>query len=391
MSNVGNLNIQLSLDSAKFTQGMNNAKNSTQRFAKDTQSQIASLDSGFNSLGKKLTILAADTLGSYAANSVQKVVGLADSYTELGNRLRLVTDGDKEHAQAMQSVVDVSLKTHQTLGSTGAVYQRIAQNAEALHLSQAKVASITETVSKAVAISGATTQAADAALMQFGQSLANGVFRGDEFNSVMEQTPGLAQAMADGLGVTIGQFRAMANAGQLTNDVIIKALENAKGGVDEKFGRLISTISSAWNDFNSSLTVFVGEADQTIGVSKGIVSVMGLLSQNLGSVATVAGSVGAAFATVKFTQKAQEALSLFNANRQNAQAALASAQSVRQQAAAELEHARAAQQSLAAQLKLAQTEQQRLTIRKAMSAQSAQIIALSKAETAASVGLATAK
>ena len=78
----------------------------------------------------------------------------------------------------MESVFDISLKTNQSIQATSGVYQRFAQNAEALKISQAQVASLTETVSKAVAISSASAESAQAALMQFGQALGSGVFRG---------------------------------------------------------------------------------------------------------------------------------------------------------------------------------------------------------------------
>lgn len=102
---------------------------------------------------------------------------------------------------------------------------------------------MTETVSKAVAISGASSASAEAALTQFGQALTSGSFRGDEFNSVIEQTPALAQAIAKGLGVTTGELRQMANNGKLTSDVLVKALEKAKSSVDSKFNK-------QWTNFN---------------------------------------------------------------------------------------------------------------------------------------------
>ena len=89
-------------------------------------------------------------------------------------------------------------------------------------------ARLTETVSKAVAISGASAQAADAALVQFGQALASGTLRGEELNSVMEQTPALAKAIAQGMGITVGQLRSVAAEGKITSQEIVKALRNVE-------------------------------------------------------------------------------------------------------------------------------------------------------------------
>ncbi|MDF7383496.1 tape measure protein, partial [Proteus mirabilis] len=106
-----------------------------------------------------------------------------DSWTELQNRLKLVTESSVELNKATQAVYDIAQKTYQSLDATAQVYQRFADNADRLGLSQQKVAELTGTVSKAVAISGASATAAQAALTQFGQALASGQLRGEELNS----------------------------------------------------------------------------------------------------------------------------------------------------------------------------------------------------------------
>src|SRR5690606_34645621 len=125
----------------------------------------------------------------------------ADAFTGLQNRLRLVTDSQTELYQATNDLFDISLRTAQNIDSTAQVYQRFAQNADRLGISLTDVADLTDTVSKAVAISGSSAESAQAALVQFGQALASGTLRGEELNSVLEQAPGLAQAIADGLNV----------------------------------------------------------------------------------------------------------------------------------------------------------------------------------------------
>lgn len=101
------------------------------------------------------------------------------------------------------------------------IYQRFADNSDKLGISLSKTAELTETVSKAISISGGSAASADAALVQFGQALASGVLRGEEFNSIAEQAPGLLKAIAQGLGVNVGQLRAMAADGKLTGDVLL--------------------------------------------------------------------------------------------------------------------------------------------------------------------------
>ncbi|BBR53848.1 MULTISPECIES: tape measure protein [Pseudomonas] len=202
-----------------------------------------------------------------AAFSAAKIAAAAEQYTNLTNRVRLVTEGAEQLAYAQQSVYEIAQNARQPLEATAQVYQRIAQNGRQLGLSFADVASVTETVAKTVALSGASAQAADAAMVQFGQALASGTLRGDELNSILEQTPALAQAIARGLGVTIGQLRSLGSEGKLTSAAIVKALQDQKEQVDELSSSLNITVSQALTAFNNSLVATVGRLDEATGAS----------------------------------------------------------------------------------------------------------------------------
>lgn len=110
------------------------------------------------------------------------------------------------------------------------------------------MARLTETVSKVVTISGASAASAETALMQFGQAMASGELRGEELNSVMEQTPGLADAIAKGLGITTAELKAMGKAGELAIPKVIEALKKAKDSVDSDFEKRVMTISQAFTN-----------------------------------------------------------------------------------------------------------------------------------------------
>lgn len=226
---LGQLNIQLTLDQARFQQNLEKAQNRAKQFSVRSSQYLNNIEKAAQNLNN---FTRGTFWAGFAGGRIAQLKNYADGYTEIQNKLRLVESASINSARGLESVFDISLKTNQSIQATSGVYQRFAQNAEALKISQAQVASLTETVSKAVAMSGASAKSAQAALMQFGQALGSGVFRGDEFNSVMEQTPGLAKAIADGLGVTTGELRNMAKEGKLTTDILIPALERAKSSVD---------------------------------------------------------------------------------------------------------------------------------------------------------------
>ena len=293
---LGQLNIQLTLDQARFQQNLEKAQNRAKQFSVRSSQYLNNIEKAAQNLNN----FTRGTFGAgFAGGRIAQLKNYADGYTEIQNKLRLVESASINSARGLESVFDISLKTNQSIQATSGVYQRFAQNAEALKISQAQVASLTETVSKAVAMSGASAESAQAALMQFGQALGSGVFRGDEFNSVMEQTPGLAKAIADGLGVTTGELRNMAKEGKLTTDVLIPALERAKSSVDSQFGSRILTISAALENLSTATVKWVGETDNAIGVSRTAAEIINGFSHHLTVAATVMGTFGAAVGATK--------------------------------------------------------------------------------------------
>jgi len=229
-----------------------------------------------NALGRMASMLAS-------AFAVSKIIEYADAYTNLQNRLKLVTDSTEALGQATQNVIDIAQNSRQALGATGDLYFKISQNADKLGLSVADVSQVTETFGKTLALSGAGTQQAEAAILQFSQALASGVIRGDEFNSVAENAPAAMDAFSRALGVGKGELRKLAAEGALTSDVLIQALKEQSEEVDKAFGKTESTISQAFTNLKNNVIVFVGQMNQATESSKGFVSSLDGLSNWLES------------------------------------------------------------------------------------------------------------
>ena len=240
------------------------------------------LGSSFNNLNS-MALTLVKTFGAYI--TISEAIARSDMYTGLQNRLKLVTHSQTELSQAMNDTFNIAQATGARWDSTAQVYQRFADNAKTLGINMKHTAQLTETVSKAIAISGGSATSAEAALTQFGQSLASGVFRGEEFNSVAVQAPGLLKALASGLDVNIGQLRKMANAGQLTGDVLVKALDNSKESVDQLFGKTDFTIGQSFTMLSNQVTKFIGESNKGTGAASTLASSIQALASNFNLVA----------------------------------------------------------------------------------------------------------
>ncbi|MCK9139949.1 tape measure protein [Haemophilus influenzae] len=412
MSSLGSLNILLSLDSIQFNQALDKSSYQTQKFAKQVELNFTKAQTKAKQFSERTTQYlnniekAANTInkttkntfwagivssgGSYLSSGISDVIKYADSYTELQNRIRLVTNSQTAMVAATESVFDISLKTNQAVGATAQIYQRFAQNADRLNLSQLQVSELTETVAKSVAISGASAGAAEAALMQFGQALGSAELRGDELNSVIEQTPGLADAIAKGLGTTTGELKNLAKAGKLDIHTVIQALVKARDTVDNDFNKRVKTLSMSFTNLETSITKFSGEANSALGVTQKLATGVDFVSDHLQELIIGLGSLTAALAIGHLSKYGLELLKTGYASAKNALAHIAEAKAIATKATAMRTAAQVEMASLNAQFKLAQSEQTRFALRERMKVQSAQIIALAQAEATAKRNLATA-
>nr|DAN48519.1 MAG TPA: Tail tape measure [Bacteriophage sp.] len=408
MSSLGSLYIGLSLDTVQFQDGLSKSEYQTRKFTRQFEANFSRAQEKarqfserttqyLNNIEKAANNINSTTKWSFRLDNLgraqdlsKQVIAMMDSYTELQNRIRLVTHSQTEMAQATESVFDISSRTNQAVGATAQIYQRFAKNADTLNISQQKVVELTETVSKAVALSGAAQASSEAALMQFGQALASGELRGAELNSVMEQTPALAQAIADGLGVSVGALKDMGKNGELSINKVITALEKAKSSVDSDFEKRVKTLSMSYTNLETSFIKYAGEADRTYGITQKLGESVDFVSKNLDQLITAAVVLTGALAVGRISQYSAELAKSGIISAKNALAHTAEAKSIYERATAMRVAAQLEMSSLTAQLQLAQSEQTRFALRERMKVQSAQIIALAEAEATAKRNLATA-
>ncbi|MDC5094290.1 tape measure protein [Acinetobacter baumannii] len=272
-----------------------------ERNARNLGNELVSIERKGEFASKSMDSLSAATraLAGHMAGlvTVGAAISKMDTYTGLQNRLKLVTNNQFELNKATEDTFRIAQKTYSAWDSVLQVYQRFSDNAKTLNLTMDDTARLTETVSKAVAISGASAEAADASLVQFGQALASGTLRGEELNSVMEQTPALAKAIAQGMGITVGELRSVAAEGKITSQEIVKALRNVESDVDALFAKTDITIGQSLTLLNNEITKFVGEASQGSGAAQALSGSIKVLAENLESISYVAILGGTALLT----------------------------------------------------------------------------------------------
>ncbi|HDS1522168.1 TPA: tape measure protein [Stenotrophomonas maltophilia] len=295
-----------------------------------------------SAMGAVVNVARSAVAGVVGAQAVASVVKLSDEYANISGRLKLATDGHKAFTQAQSEVFNISQRTSTALESTATLYARLAQSTAEYGISQQRQLALTESINRTFTISGASAVAASNTITQFTQALAGGVLRAEEFNSVIENSPRLAQALADGLGVGMGELRKMVNDGQVSIDKIVGALENQSATIQAEFNQMPLTVERAMVQLRNSVTRYIGEASQELGAGSGLAEGVAFLAQNMEAVGQAANVLAVAFGG-KLVANILQATA----------AKIASAASSRELARQELVAARAAEVQAAGQLSMA--------------------------------------
>ena len=282
--------LRIVIDSRNAERNARNVANELQNIERNGDHASRSMDS---------MSVATRSLVGYMGGlvTIGAAISKMDTYTGLNNKLKLVTNSQVELNQALGDTFKIAQNTAQAWDSVAQIYQRFSDNSKRLNITQAQTAALTDTVAKSIAISGGSAASAEAALIQFSQALASNVLRGEELNSVMEQAPGLAKAIAQGMGITVGQLRSVAAEGKITGDVLVDALTKAKSSVDDLFSKTDFTISQSFTQLSNEVTKFVGEAGKGSGAASALSDSIGFLANNLSAIADIAIVGGVALLT----------------------------------------------------------------------------------------------
>lgn len=309
------------------------------------EASVNRTERSITSASQALSGLSAVAKGVIAALSIQQVAQYGNEWVTVNNKLANSVRASEDLAQVTQRVFDISQNTMSSLSATATLYGRLERATRSAGTSTEDLVKLTSTINKGLAVSGATTEEASSTMTQLSQALASGVLRGEEFNSISENGSRLAAGLADSLGVTIGQLRAMAAEGKLTTEVVVNGLLKQSDAIAKEFANTAMTMGQALTIATNNITKFVGESS-TVSTSikafnTGVISA----SENLETIS----SVLIALATVMGGRYAA-ALSLATADKIKLTAA-----SIAEAKASELS-AKDAELEAAAKLRLAEVE-----------------------------------
>ncbi|WP_432538945.1 tape measure protein [Klebsiella pneumoniae] len=302
-----------------------------------------------NNTERSMSSLSGVAVALAAALSVKQVSEYADAWATVNNKLANSLRPNEQLADVTERVFNITQQTRSSLDATASLYARLERATRQYGTSADDLAKLTTIINQGFVVSGATAQEAENAIIQLSQGLASGALRGEEFNSVNEQGNRLIVALADSMGVSIGEMRNMAAQGKLTTDVVVNGLLSQGAVIGKEFANTTTTISQALQVAGNNVTKFFGENstvktgaaifnDAVVTASENI----GVLSAALTAAAAIMGSRYVGALTMSAASQIQSALAAqrqATANTQAAQSALIAATSVKRKAVADKEAA----------------------------------------------------
>ena len=264
-----NINVRISADSSEATAAVNKVANTisselpksvaeaSNRVAKEAAGIRAEIKSIVSQMNKGLQFAGAVTGIGFVADKIKDVAvaatQTADELTSIRSRINLINDGSQTTAEIMNKVYDAANRSRGSYTDMADSVAKLNMLAKDAFSSNDEAIAFVEQLNKQFKISGASVQEASAAMYQLTQAMAAGKLQGDEFHSIMENAPLLAQSIANEMGLTVGQLKEMSSQGLITSDIIKEALFNSAEETNAKFAEIPMTFAEVGQSIQNEL------------------------------------------------------------------------------------------------------------------------------------------
>lgn len=229
-----------------------------------------------------------------AGFGAKAIIDIGDAYTILQNKLQNVTESQSQVNLLTKELFNLANGTRASIGETATAYVRFDRALKILGKSQKESLRLTETVNKALIVSGTAPQEAASALLQLSQGFNAGRLQGDEFRAVSENIPIVLDAVAKALDVPINKVKQMSTEGKITAEVLFNAFKLIEKQVDVTFAKTLPTVGQAMVVAKNKATQFFGELNKSVGFTAALSTGILLLSNHVDILAAGVAVLGTA-------------------------------------------------------------------------------------------------
>lgn len=247
---------------AEFQQDMRKITQATHESVSQMSKSLSGLESSFTRAFAVIGGGAAITAG------IRSAIKLGDEYNSLNARLKNITASTNDYGQVSQRLLEITQKNGVALRDTVSVFQQLQRTTKELGVSNNDMIKLTDIVQKLGVIGGSSSEQMKNGMLQFSQALAGGTVHAEEFNSILENMPEVANRIAKGMGVSMGQLRSMVKDQKVAAADLFDALMKQKNTIESEFGKMPQSVERSWMKLQTSVQQTIGELDKSFGMTK---------------------------------------------------------------------------------------------------------------------------
>jgi tape measure domain-containing protein len=247
------------------TSGLDKAESRMKKFVSNIKGQQGGLEKSALSLGKVLA-------GVISFETLRRGAMLADEYKLINARIKNATKEFKSYYAVQKQVQSIAMNTGGNYNDTSKLYINIQRAAPEIGATQKQALQLTDTLNKLGVISGASTTEMKNGMLQFGQAMAGGILRAEEFNSIIENIPEVANRIAKGLGMTVGQLRLAVLDGKVLSKDVFASLLKQSDQVNKDFAEMPMTMGRGMESMKTGGMSFLAQLDEQLGMTNMIAS-----------------------------------------------------------------------------------------------------------------------
>lgn len=248
--------------------------NKLDKGARNAGSGMKNAGGAASGLKTSMSMLAGAISVSLIIEWGKRFLEVADNMTQLQAGIARLSNDAKTANETFSSLANIASTTGASLSDTTKLWETLTSSLKEAGATNAQVLNLTDTLQKIGRIGGSSTEEMANALRQFGQSIASGTIRAEEFNSILEQMPELARQIAAGLGISMGELRARMLDGKLTAEDALNAIQDRTSVVNAEFAKLPRSISQATGSLETSFAKMIASINEATGASSTFVSVI---------------------------------------------------------------------------------------------------------------------
>ncbi|MCE1335492.1 tape measure protein [Enterobacter hormaechei] len=274
---VGNIVYQVQMDVAELIEAQRKVNDRLDKMGSNFDRASGSVSRFEGALNKVGVAIAA----AFTIETAKRLIAIGDEMATLQARITRLSPSIDTAKETMSALSAIASQTGNSLSETERLWESLTTALKSAGATNSQILALTSTLQKIGTIGGSSSEEMASALRQFGQSIAGGTLRAEEFNTILEQMPELARQIASGLGISIGDLRKRMLEGKLTAEDALNAIQKQSKSVNEEFDKMPVNIDRAKNSLDVAFKNAIKDINQAIGLTSTLAGLMQSVADNL--------------------------------------------------------------------------------------------------------------